>query len=56
MKVLIITMILIDDVLFLQRRFPDFTYINKNGSLTEFLDCVIIRSADVAAISILCWS
>lgn len=24
------------------RRFPDFTYINKNGPLTEFLDCIII--------------
>ncbi|XP_064642265.1 integrator complex subunit 11-like [Lineus longissimus] len=25
-----------------ERRFPDFTYINKDGPLTEFLDCVII--------------
>ncbi|ESN94141.1 hypothetical protein HELRODRAFT_103064 [Helobdella robusta] len=24
------------------RRFPDFTYINKNGPLTDHLDCVII--------------
>ena len=26
-----------------QRRFPDFSYITRNGPLTEFLDCVIIR-------------
>ncbi|XP_064611089.1 integrator complex subunit 11-like isoform X1 [Liolophura sinensis] len=25
-----------------ERRFPDFSYITKNGSLTEHLDCVII--------------
>lgn len=24
------------------RRFPDFSYINKNGPLTDFLDCIII--------------
>ncbi|XP_013414620.1 uncharacterized protein LOC106176683 [Lingula anatina] len=24
------------------RRFPDFTYINRSGTLTEYLDCVII--------------
>ena len=27
----------------LQRRFPDFTFITKEGRLTEHLDCVIIR-------------
>ncbi|KAK2163765.1 hypothetical protein LSH36_74g02075 [Paralvinella palmiformis] len=25
-----------------ERRFPDFTYITRNGPLSEFLDCVII--------------
>ncbi|KAG8505518.1 Integrator complex subunit 11 [Galemys pyrenaicus] len=25
------------------RRFPDFSYITRNGRLTDFLDCVIIR-------------
>jgi len=30
---------------FLQRRFPDFSYVNKNGPLTDFVDCVIIRLA-----------
>jgi len=29
----------------LQRRFPDFSYVNKNGPLTDFVDCVIIRLA-----------
>ena len=24
------------------RKFPDFSYINKNGPLTDFIDCVII--------------
>ena len=30
----------------LQRRFPDFSYITRAGRLTQHLDCVIIRSAE----------
>lgn len=30
------------DVSFFQRRFPDFSYITKEGSLDSYLDCVII--------------
>ena len=26
-----------------QRRFPDFSYIAKEGPVTSYLDCVIIR-------------
>ena len=27
----------------LQRRFPDFSYINRDGDLNGHIDCVIIR-------------
>lgn len=26
-----------------KRRFPDFSYISKEGPVTDYLDCVIIR-------------
>ena len=38
-------------IFWLQRRFPDFSYITRAGRLTQHLDCVIIRYAFLSLIS-----
>ena len=38
-------------VFWLQRRFPDFSYITRAGRLTQHLDCVIIRYIFLSLIS-----